>query len=73
VITSNRRWREEEFLIPRRLTRGHKRLAIRIEHVPDDRELYPGHPFPEPNAWSESRYYAFCYRLPDSPLDDLVE
>jgi hypothetical protein len=41
--------------------------------VPDDRELYPGHPFPEPNAWSESRYYAFCYRLPDSPLDDLVE
>jgi hypothetical protein len=73
VITSNRRWREEEFLIPRRLTRGHERLAIRIEHVPDDRELYPGHPFPEPNAWSESRYYVFCYRLPDSPLDDLVE
>ena len=67
VITSNRRWREEEFLIPRRLTRGHDRLAIRIEHVPDDRPLFPGHPFPVKNAWSESRYWAYCYRLPDMP------
>ena len=42
-------------------------LAIRIEHVPDDRPLFPGHPFPVKNAWSESRYWAFCYRLPDMP------
>ncbi len=67
VITSNRRWREEEFLLPSRLTRGRQRLAIRIEHVPDDRPLYPGHPFPVKNAWSESRYWAFCYRLPEMP------
>ena len=67
VVTSNRRWRDDEFLIPRRLTHGVERLAIRIEHLPDDRELYPGHPFPVKNAWSESRYWAFCYRLPESP------
>ncbi|MCC6493152.1 MAG: hypothetical protein IT424_09030, partial [Pirellulales bacterium] len=63
VITSNRRWREEEFLIARQFTRGVDRLAVRIEHVPDDRPLFPSHPFPEKNAWSESRYWAYCYRL----------
>jgi hypothetical protein len=64
VITSNRRWRDDELLIPRRLTHGIERLEVRIEHMPDNRELYPGHPFPVANAWSESRYWAFCYRLP---------
>ncbi|WP_428304142.1 DUF2961 domain-containing protein [Lacipirellula sp.] len=65
VITSNRRWRDDEFLIPRRLTHGVDRLEVRVEHVPDNRALYPGHPFPVANAWSESRYLAFCYRLPE--------
>lgn len=64
VITSNRRWREEEFLIANKYTSGRDRLRIRIEFVPDDRPLYPGHPFPVENAWSESRYWAFCYRMP---------
>jgi hypothetical protein len=65
VITSNRRWREEEFLIPSQATKGVERLRIRIEHAPDDRPLFPGHSFPIANAWSESRYWAFCYRLPE--------
>jgi Protein of unknown function (DUF2961) len=64
VITSNRRWRESEFLIPRHLSEGHEKLRIRIEHLPDDRPLFPGHPFPAKNVWSESRYWAYCYRLP---------
>ncbi len=64
VVTSNRRWREEEFLIPHHLTDGVKQLRVRIEHVPDSRPLYPGHPFPVKNAWSEARYWAYCYRLP---------
>ncbi len=64
IITSNRRWREEEFLIPRRLTQGVKRLEIKIEHVPDTRELFPGRPFPAESAWSESRYWAYCYKMP---------
>jgi hypothetical protein len=82
VITSNRRWREEEFLIPRRLTQGVKRLEIRIEHVPDTRELFPGQPYPAAtcllhrrwhggpaeSAWSESRYWAYCYKMPEVKL-----
>jgi hypothetical protein len=64
IVESNRRWREEEFLIAHEMTKGLERLQIRIEHVPDDRALYPGYPFPVKNAWSESRYWVYCYRLP---------
>jgi hypothetical protein len=67
VVTSNRRWRESEFLLPRKLTEDVERLLIRIEHVPDNRPLYPGHPFPVASAWSESQYWVYCYRLPSVP------
>lgn len=63
VITSNRRWREDEFLIAPRHTAGVGRLQVRIEFVPDDRPLFPSHPFPAANAWSESRYSVYCYKL----------
>jgi hypothetical protein len=65
VVVSNRRWREEEFLIAHKLTEGIEHLEIRIEHVPVNRELFPGQAFPVENAWSESRYWVFCYQLPD--------
>jgi len=65
VITSNRRWREEEFLIPRHLTEGVKRLEIRIEHVPVNRPLFASHAFPAESIWSESRYWAYCYKMPE--------
>ena len=68
VITSNRRWREEEFLIPRHLTKGIKRLEIKIEHVPDNKELFPSQPFPAESLWSESRYWAYCYKMPTVTL-----
>jgi hypothetical protein len=64
AVTGNRRWREEEFLIPRHLTEGVKRLEIKIEFIPDAKELFPGHPFPVDSAWSESRYWAYCYQMP---------
>jgi hypothetical protein len=64
VITGNRRWREEEFLIPRHLTEGAKRLEIKIQHLPDNKALFPGKPFPAESAWSESRYWAYCYKMP---------
>ncbi len=64
IITGNRRWREEEFLIPRSLTEGVKRLCIKIEYVPDTKELFPGQAFPGEPAWSESRYWAYCYKMP---------
>ena len=65
IVTGNRRWREEEFLLPRNLTEGVTRLAIRLEHVPDSRELFPGHAFPFESAWSEGRYWSYCYRMPE--------
>ena len=64
ILTSNRRWREEEFLIGAHLTSGISKLAIKIEWVPDHKELIPGHPFPVASAWSESRYWVYCYQLP---------
>ena len=72
VITSNRRWREEEFLIPRHLTEGVERLRIRIDHVPDTRPLYPGHPFPVENAWSESRYLDLLLLSPSDASNSKV-
>jgi hypothetical protein len=65
AYTSNRRWREEEFLISRPLTKGVDRLRVRIEWAPENRPLYPGQRFPIDNQWSESRYWVFCYQLPN--------
>jgi hypothetical protein len=64
IITSNRRWREEEFLIPRRLTEGVKHLEIKLRHIPNNKELFPGQPFPAESVWSEYRYWTYCYKIP---------
>ena len=64
IVTSNRQWREEEFLIPRHLTEGVEKLAVKIEFVPNDKELFPGQAFPVETAWSESRYWVYCYKMP---------
>ena len=64
VISSNRRWREEEFLIGSHLTAGISKLAVSIEWISDRKPLLPDHPFPAPSAWSEGRYWVYCYQLP---------
>jgi len=64
IVTSNRQWREEEFLIPRHFTEGVERLAVKIEFVPNDKALFPGEAFPLKSAWSESRYWIYCYKMP---------
>lgn len=64
MVTSNRRWREEEFLVGARLTKGVSKLAVKIEWVPIEKSLWPGRPFPESSAWSEGRYWAYCYGWP---------
>jgi len=63
IVTSNRRWREEEFLIARQLTEGVDRLDIKIEFIPNEMELFPGKSFPAESAWSEARYWVYCYRM----------
>ena len=63
--TSNRRFRDDEFLLPLALTRNRKAIRVQIRFTPVNRPLYPGQPLPE-QAWSEFRYTAYCYRLPVS-------
>jgi hypothetical protein len=67
VQTSNRRFRDDEFLIPRNLTAGRAAIRIRIHFTPVKRPLFPGHPLPE-LAWSEFRYTAYCWVMPEAPI-----
>jgi hypothetical protein len=62
--TSNRRFRDDEFLVPRELTRGRSAIRIRIKFTPVEIPLFPGHPLPE-LAWSEIAYSAYCYVMPE--------
>lgn len=63
VRTSNRRFRDDEFLLPRALTQGRSAIRVRIEFTPVQRPLFPGHPL-APLAWSEMNYAAWCFVLP---------
>jgi hypothetical protein len=64
VQTSNRRFRDDEFLVPRKLTEGLSTIHVRIKFTPVRIPLYPGHPLAE-LAWSEIRYDAYCFVLPE--------
>jgi hypothetical protein len=63
VQTSNRRWRDDEFLLPPALTRGRDAVRVRCEFVPLNEALFPGHP-PQEEAWTEFRYWAYCFVMP---------
>ncbi len=63
VETSNRRFRDDEFLIPSALTQGRKLIWVRIKFTPVNRPLYPGYPVGE-LAWSEMKYTAYCFVRP---------
>ncbi len=62
--TSNRRWREEEFMLPKNLTAGRDAIRVKVEFVPREIPLFPGHPLAE-QAWSEVRYWAYCFQMPE--------
>jgi hypothetical protein len=64
VQTSNRRFRDDELLLPVDLTRNRSSIRIRIRFTPVDIPLFPGHPLPE-RAWSEIRYDAYCFMVPE--------
>ncbi|HEX3720871.1 MAG TPA: DUF2961 domain-containing protein [Verrucomicrobiae bacterium] len=63
VETSNRRFREDEFLVPKDLTAGRASIRVRVKFIPVQISLYPGRPFGE-LAWSEIRYDAYCFVMP---------
>ena len=64
VQTSNRRFRDDEFLLPRDLTAGRSAIRVRVKFTPVAIPLFPGHPLAE-LAWSEIRYDAYCFVVPD--------
>jgi hypothetical protein len=63
VQTSNRRFRDDEFLVPRDLTEGRSSIRVRIKFTPVTTPLFPGHPLSE-LGWSELRYDAYCFVMP---------
>jgi hypothetical protein len=63
VQTSNRRFRDDEFLIARDLTQGRSAIAVRLKFTPVKIPLFPGRPLPD-LAWSEIRYTAYCFVMP---------
>jgi hypothetical protein len=58
--TSNRRWRDDEFLLPSRLTAGRAAVRVRLTYAPVSRPIVPG-ATPADSAWSEYRYTAYSY------------
>lgn len=66
VETSNRRFRDDEFLVPRDLTQGKKSIWIRVKFTPVNRPLFPGYNVGE-QAWSEINYTAYCFITPRNP------
>ena len=67
VQTSNRRFRDDEFLIPSALTSGRAAIRVRVVFTPVERPLYPGYPLAE-LAWSEMRYTAYSFVVPNYEL-----
>ena len=63
VQTSNRRFRDDEFLISRELTQGKKNIWVRIKFTPVNRPLFPGYPVGD-RAWSEIKYTAYSFVRP---------
>lgn len=64
VLTSNRRFRDDEFLVPRALTEGRSAIRVRVTFTPVEIPLLPGRPLDE-LAWSEIRYRAYSWVMPD--------
>jgi len=63
VETSNRHFRDDEFLLPLALTQGRKTIRVRVKFTPVSTPLFPGYPLPE-LAWSEMRYTAYNFVMP---------
>ena len=63
IETSNRCFRDDEFLISRDLTQGLSAIRVRIHFTPVNIPLFPGAP-PQKQAWSEIRYSAYCIVMP---------
>lgn len=61
--TSNRQFRDDEFLLPRALTQGRSKVRVKVQFTSEPRPLFPGAE-PAKTTWSEIRYQAYSYVLP---------
>jgi len=69
VEVSNRRFRDDEFLVPRALTEGRSSIRVRVKFVPVNRPLVPGQARPSTFVgWSEFRYDVYSFVMPDFKL-----
>jgi len=69
IMTSNRRFRDDEFLVPEEVTQGRGKIRIRIQAIENRQELLPGVPFPKPSRWSEIKYEVYSYVVPEYRLN----
>lgn len=69
ALTSNRRFREDEFLLPARMTKGRRSIRLRLAFEPVGRPLLPGMAVPA-SSWSEIDYAAYSWVEPDFDLPD---
>ena len=67
VITSNRRFRDDEFLVPKQLTAGRSELRVLVDFAPRNPPLLPNLG-PQPTAWSEIEYRAYSVVMPTVEL-----
>jgi hypothetical protein len=65
--TSNRRFRDDEFLLPVGVTAGRDAIRLRVVFTPVTIPLYPGALLPA-QAWSEMRYTAYSFVCPKFTL-----
>lgn len=65
VQTSNRRFRDDEFIIPAKFTANRSSIRVRVKTMPEEIELYPDYRFPKQSAWSELRYSIYSYVIPN--------
>jgi hypothetical protein len=63
VQSSNRCFRDDEFLIARDLTSGRSAIRVRVKFTPVNLPLLPGRPLSKV-GWSEIGYRVYCFTLP---------
>jgi hypothetical protein len=63
VQVSNRRFRDDEFLIGRDLTSGRTAIRVRVKFTPVEIPILPGQAIGK-LGWSEIKYSAYCFKMP---------
>ncbi len=63
VQTSNRRFRDDKFLISRKLTKGKRAIRVRLRFTPVQTPLFPGRPLGE-TCVERNALYPYSFAMP---------